>query len=84
MKRTGNLDRFYDEWEATVERERELCAYCKSPTPKPLKHSIHRDGFGIGPEVPLCNECGGGSIPTCEEIWKRIALGPHSWWKGGK
>lgn len=36
-------------------------------------YSIHRDGFCEGPEVPLCDECGGDVIPTCQEIWDMIA-----------
>jgi hypothetical protein len=49
-----------------------LCAYCDSvwhddgPT-------IHRDGFGVGPEVNLCSNCGDYGDPTCEQIWDRIA-----------
>jgi hypothetical protein len=35
--------------------------------------AIHRDGFGEGPEVPLCETCGSEETPTCEEIWQRIA-----------
>jgi hypothetical protein len=39
-------------------------------------HSIHRDGFSVGPEVDLCDACGGRPEPTCEEIWDRIAETP--------
>lgn len=35
--------------------------------------SIHRDGFGEGPEVELCDACGMAELPTCEELWKQIA-----------
>lgn len=36
-------------------------------------YSIHRDGFGIGPEVDLCNACGSEAEPSCEFIWAEIA-----------
>jgi hypothetical protein len=35
--------------------------------------SIHRDGFDVGPEVVLCNDCGLHELPSCETIWNRIA-----------
>lgn len=47
------------------------CAYCGSPAEG--EYSIHRDGFGEGPEVPLCNACGSANGPTCEGIWNRTA-----------
>jgi hypothetical protein len=47
------------------------CAYCGEPAEG--EYSIHRDGFGIGPEVDLCNEHGSKPTPTCEEIWERIS-----------
>lgn len=46
------------------------CAYCGEPTQR--NHTIHRDGYGVGPEVPLCDEHGADETPTCEEIWARI------------
>lgn len=46
------------------------CVYCG--TPAQGNHTIHRDGMGEGPEVPLCDACGGHERPTCEEIWARI------------
>ena len=49
----------------------EQCANCGSPAEG--NHSIHRDGFDCGPEVPLCDACGAGENPTCEEIWDRIS-----------
>ena len=36
-------------------------------------YAIHRDGFGEGPEVPLCDGCGSEPTPTCEELWHMIA-----------
>ena len=35
--------------------------------------SIHRDGFGVGPTVDLCDACGSGPIPSARDIWERIA-----------
>lgn len=53
----------------------ERCAYCNRiiGTEEKINYRIHRDGFGVGPEVPLCDEHGSGMFPTCEEIWDRIA-----------
>ena len=47
------------------------CAFCGKPAED--NFSIHRDGFGVGPEVDLCDACGGSETPTCEEIWDVIA-----------
>lgn len=48
------------------------CAYCGRPAEG--NHATHRDGgVGIGPEVPLCDACGGGESPTLDEIWERIS-----------
>lgn len=49
------------------------CACCGGVLPWGVKFTIHRDGFGEGPEVPLCRKCGEKETPTCEEIWARIA-----------
>ena len=49
------------------------CAYCDVAFIGEPRSSIHRDGFGVGPEVPLCDACGGHELPSCEEIWERIA-----------
>lgn len=48
------------------------CAYCGATTDGE-KYAVHRDGFGVGPEVPLCDTCGEGERPTLREIWDRIA-----------
>ena len=48
------------------------CAFCGAEASEQLA-SIHRDGAGVGPEVPLCAACGLNETPTCEEIWDRIA-----------
>lgn len=47
------------------------CAFCGEPDQG--NFSIHRDGFGVGPEVPLCDGCGQDMEPSCAEIWDRIA-----------
>ena len=53
--------------------KRVFCSFCGEEIKGEIKFSIHRDGFGVGPEVPLCVECGSYSTPTCEEIWNKIA-----------
>ena len=47
------------------------CSYCGEPAEG--NHTIHRDGFDIGPEVPLCNRCGTMTYPTLSQIWQRIS-----------
>ena len=54
------------------------CAYCGKQAEG--EFSIHRDDFDEGPEVPLCNACGGpcpltlgATSPTLEQIWWRIS-----------
>lgn len=47
------------------------CVACGTPCVGAF--SIHRDGFGVGPEVPLCRGCGAHELPTCETLWKWIA-----------
>lgn len=47
-----------------------VCVYCGKPAEG--NYSVHRDGFGVGPEVPLCDACGEGLQPTLDEIWARI------------
>ncbi|CAB4131453.1 hypothetical protein UFOVP276_206 [uncultured Caudovirales phage] len=49
------------------------CAYCFAEIVGEPERAIHRDGFGIGPEVPLCMVCGSTPTPTCEDIWAKIA-----------
>jgi len=53
------------------QEEQKICVYCKKPAQG--NFSIHRDDFGEGPEVPLCDECGKDPTPTCEQIWKRVS-----------
>lgn len=52
-------------------RRQRTCAACGCEAEG--QYSVHRDGFGRGPEVPLCNACGDGERPTLEEIWAAIA-----------
>lgn len=47
------------------------CAYCGKPAEG--NHGCHRDGFCIGPEIDLCDACGGEGPPSLEEIWDRIS-----------
>jgi hypothetical protein len=49
------------------------CSYCFVEIKGEVEFTVHRDGFGIGPEVPLCVGCGSKPIPTLEEIWSKIA-----------
>lgn len=46
------------------------CSYCGGEAQG--NFSIHRDGFGVGPEVDLCDPCGGPDLPA-GDIWERIA-----------
>jgi hypothetical protein len=51
-----------------------VCAACGHATGlDEQRHAIDRDGYGIGPEVPLCCECGAYEFPTCAELWMVIA-----------
>lgn len=47
------------------------CVFCH--TSAQGNYSVHRDGFGVGPEAPLCDACGSGSGPSLMEIWAEIA-----------
>lgn len=47
------------------------CAYCDQPVEG--NYSIHRDGFGVGPEVDLCDACAENDEIGCVDIWERIA-----------
>lgn len=47
------------------------CAFCGDPHEG--NYAIHRDGFCIGPEVPLCDACGSEPEPTCADIWYEIS-----------
>jgi hypothetical protein len=49
----------------------EDCAYCGEPAQG--NYAIHRDGFGDGPEVELCDDCAAYPHPTCDEIWALIS-----------
>lgn len=52
-------------------RKNKLCAVCNGPHES--KWSIHRDGFGEGPEVFFCQSCY-DTFPTCEDIWEVLSL----------
>lgn len=49
------------------------CAACGVTWTGDVTYFIHRDGYGIGPEVVICQLCGGESLPTTEELWSWIA-----------
>jgi hypothetical protein len=52
---------------------RYTCVYCGSLVMGAPEYFIHRDGFGEGPQVPLCCQCYSGDTPTCQQVWERIA-----------
>lgn len=47
-----------------------LCCYCGKPAEG--NYTIHARRDFTGPEVPLCDACGGHEIPTCEQIWDKL------------
>ncbi len=48
------------------------CAFCGANNCC-FEGSIHRDGFCLGPQVPLCATCAAEEGPTCDEIWAKIS-----------
>jgi hypothetical protein len=53
------------------------CAACGKPAAlkasgEPL-HTIHRDGFSVGPDVALCEDCGAHELPDCPTLWAMIS-----------
>lgn len=57
---------------------RNKCVHCEKPIFGEPERSIHRDGIGYGPELPLCLDCGGEELPTCEQIWAKISRVPQA------
>lgn len=55
-------------------KEDSRCAYCGDPASG--DYAVHRDGLGVGPEVPLCAQCVGPGGPSLSVIWDRIAVRP--------
>lgn len=53
-----------------TKKKRALCAACGKRSER--NHSVHRDGFEIGPEVWLCDACGSHPTPTLRELWASI------------
>lgn len=49
------------------------CAACGKSYEGESGYAIHRDGFGKGPEVPLCVWCGSEEHPTEAKLWQMIA-----------
>lgn len=72
----GNLHVCYDHAvrdendEPTNPKDVGNCAFCGKKAFG--NFSIHRDGLGDGPEVPLCTDCGGNPEPQEVEIWSKI------------
>lgn len=52
-------------------KRKRTCAACGNPAQG--NAAIHRDGFCVGPEVDLCDDCGMHATPSCEVLWERIA-----------
>jgi hypothetical protein len=50
-----------------------LCSYCGRPVDQKVYGLIHRDGYLVGPNVPLCEACGLEESLTMNVIWDRIA-----------
>ena len=46
------------------------CAFCGAKAEG--HYSIHRDGFGVGREVNLCDRDGRSFEPSCEIIWDAL------------
>ena len=46
------------------------CLYCGEPAEG--NYSIHRDGFDVGPQVPLCDMCGKYEHPSLRDIWRAL------------
>lgn len=57
---------------APKKEDKLICACCGGAG----RHdrTIHRDGFGVGPEVPLCSACANHPEPLDETIWKNIHM----------
>lgn len=47
------------------------CAYCGQKSQGNYK--MTRDG-AVGPQLPLCDDCGAEPYPTLQQIWARISL----------
>jgi len=73
LLRTGIVPRRRNWWDEDEPQQKpqDICVYCGNPAEG--KHTIHRDGMGLGPDVPLCNRCGSGTTPTLQEIWDKIS-----------
>lgn len=48
----------------------EVCGYCGRRSEG--NYAIHRDGFCKGPEVALCDACGGDAAPSLEEVRRHL------------
>jgi hypothetical protein len=50
----------------------QLCAYCGKVWEG--NYTIHRDGVGKGPKVPICNACTIGEEPSLDDIWAKLSV----------
>lgn len=50
-----------------------LCAFCRAPAQG--NYSVHISPSMTGPEVPLCDMCGGHETPLLSHIWHAIEHG---------
>lgn len=67
LRRAAGLEPFAESWSRLPKES--ACFHCGSRAQG--RFAMHRDGFGLGPQLPLCDRCGGNETPTCEEIWAR-------------
>lgn len=54
-----------------MSRQPRRCAYCAQPAEG--RYGVHRDGYGVGPLMDLCDACGAHETPRLADIWERIA-----------
>lgn len=66
----SNVVRVYDIVQRLMGKQ-DQCVWCGEEAQG--NYSIHRDGFDEGPELPLCDKCGGEEFPTCEQIWEKTS-----------
>lgn len=50
------------------------CPACGAAIKGRAHFGIHRDGFGQGPQVSICDACGGNEAITCEDLWAAIKV----------
>jgi len=50
----------------------DLCVFCGSPAQG--NYTVHASPEMEGPELPLCDRCGGDEYPLLKDIWHAIGL----------